>query len=76
MTLRGSRRGTPNGDAHAEPSRIGEGLFLIERPQGTADYQLGAVERTVLHLGFHEVRDTSRSLNFEQYFSDIQDHLI
>jgi hypothetical protein len=29
----------------------GDGLFLIERPQGTADHQLGAVERAVLHLG-------------------------
>ena len=47
----GQQTRKPNGDADAEPSRIGDGLFLIERPQGAADHKLGAVERAVLHLG-------------------------
>jgi ATP-dependent exoDNAse (exonuclease V) alpha subunit len=47
----GQQTRKPNGDADAEPSRIGDGLFLIERPQGAADHQLGAVECAVLHLG-------------------------
>jgi len=47
----GQQTRKPNGDVHAEPSRIGDGLFLIERPQGAADHKLGAVERAVLHLG-------------------------
>src|SRR3984957_4256065 len=47
----GEQTRKPSGGAHAEPSRIGDGLLLIERSQGPANHDLGAVERAALHLG-------------------------